>query len=49
MSKERQGLSAVAGVVAGLAIVVLLVFGSEIGDFVDGVSGKAQALQRIGR
>lgn len=49
MTKERQGFSAFAGIVAGLAFVVLLVFGGEIGAFVDAVSGKALALQRVGR
>lgn len=34
---------------AGVALLVLLVFGGEIGAFVDAVSGKAQALQRVGR
>lgn len=49
MTKERQGFSAFAGIVAGLAFVVLLVFGGEIASFVDAVIGKAQALQRVGR
>lgn len=49
MNKERQGFGAFAGIVAGVALVVLLVFGGEIGAFVDGVSGKAVALQRVGR
>ena len=49
MNKETQGFGAFAGIVAGVALLVLLVFGGEIGAFVDGVSGKAMALQRIGK
>lgn len=49
MTKERQGFSAFAGIVAGVAFMVLLVFGGEIALFVDAAIGKVQALQRVGR
>ena len=49
MNKESQGFGAFAGIVAGVAFVVLLVFGGDIATVVNAVSGKAQALQRVGK
>ena len=48
MNKERQGFGASAGIVAGLVIVILLVFGGDIARVVNAVSGKVQALQSVG-
>jgi hypothetical protein len=47
VNKERQSLSAFAGILAGLVFVGALVFGSDVAMLVDGMMGKASALAAI--
>lgn len=49
MSKDIQSLGAFTGIVVGLALVIVVVFGSDIALAIDGIANSATKLAHIGK